>query len=616
MPQDAAELRRGVISAVAGLGLVALAIVGSGCADTELTGNPGFEPPPNALAFPSGVLVDPRVSTEPVLEGSSCTTDLDCVRSGHEELGDRGMECRKQDPMDATGECWARKPARWLFVTNANSDRRYNAGSLVAIDLDAFWKAAFGEGADIRPAGTELSLSDRPWCRRVANLPQVVECLEEPFVDADATVHFGNFPGPTVAWDPEPDDNEATLLVPVRGDPSITYIGLSGSVDGPPVFDCDQHAKSPRRRCGDDHRLRFLRNDPEASRISREPFRILVDYAHLSEEEKEQQEKDGKKIRPDVAYVSHQGDPDLTLISLDGAFSTKEGTWTGRPAIVHQANLLGIVGQAQSIQGGFGLAERPCELVINEPNASLDCERPLIYASMRWSPEVRALTEVVHPIVEQPQTGVPEPEETGTETGMDADLPPPIEGWSCYDPDNPDAGGVTCDPQAVPLASLPVSPLSLADVPLSTSRPILADIGFSRSGNELYVLQSNPGGLLRLDTSIGSDGEVVNLPTGQVEVCAQGTSFVIYDSGSGNEYGLVSCYRSGEIFIVDLTSLSVVGLTRAGIGPDTLAVDLVREVVYVANSLDATISIIDMSPRSTTRFTEIARIGLQEPYVQ
>jgi DNA-binding beta-propeller fold protein YncE len=121
--------------------------------------------------------------------------------------------------------------------------------------------------------------------------------------------------------------------------------------------------------------------------------------------------------------------------------------------------------------------------------------------------------------------------------------------------------------------------------------------------------------LLRVDTSIGADGETRDVPAGQVEICAQPTSMAIYDDG-GSQFALVTCYRSGELFIVDLASFTVVGLSRAGIGPDSLAIDLAREVVYVANSLDGTISIIDMSRSRPTRFNQIARIGLQEPYVQ
>ena len=46
------------------------------------------------------------------------------------------------------------------------------------------------------------------------------------------------------------------------------------------------------------------------------------------------------------------------------------------------------------------------------------------------------------------------------------------------------------------------------------------------------------------------------------------------------------------------------------------AVDEAREVIYVANSLDKTISVVDTSARRTTRFSEIARLGQQVPYLR
>src|SRR5690606_7946093 len=137
-------------------------------------------------------------------------------------------------------------------------------GSLMAIDLDAYWEAAFADPGVIRPAGASLSASAP--CRRVANLPQVVECMEEPFVEADATIHFGNFPGPATAWLRNPGDDQAMVLIPVRGDPSITYAELSGGLDGSPLrFECGQDSDPDgQRMCDDQHRLRFLRNDPDA----------------------------------------------------------------------------------------------------------------------------------------------------------------------------------------------------------------------------------------------------------------------------------------------------------------------------------------------------------------
>lgn len=547
---------------MAGLALLAgLALIVS-CGE----GNPGVNPPPDQLVFPVGVMVDPRTDLTP---SGPCETQADC---GAGEL---------------CGEGGCREPARWLFVTNANSDRRYNAGSLLAIDLNAYWEAAFASPGEVRRPGAELDVpgecspGECQFCRQVANLPQVVECRAEPFVAADATIYFGNFPGPTSAWNRDPDDGEAMLLIPVRGDPSITYAEISGGLSGANDLriECGQ-ASGPDggpdggRRCDDRYRLRFLRNDPEASRLSREPFRVLVSpQADLP-----------------LAYISHQGDEDLTVMALEGLAVGGDG----RPAIVHQPNILTFTPNpgAFAFQGGFGLAQRPCDLEAdNVPNSTLGCTRPLVYASLRWQLELQTMTAVSHEPLPETEQRCVGPDEIGI------------------------IGGIICEPQAEPLERVSLSGLSTVGVPIGPARPLLGDIGFSRAGDQLYVVQSNPGGLLRVDTSLGDNGEPLNIDVGQVEVCAQPTSLAIYDDGA-NEYGIVTCYRSGEVFIVDLAVLTVVGLSRAGIGPDAIAVDLAREVIYVGNSLDATVSIIDMSRTRSARFTEIGRIGLQEAYVQ
>lgn len=532
--------------------LVGLALVGS-CGE----GNPGFDPPADQMWFPSGVLLDPRIDPAPI---GPCESDADC---------DDGQLC-------GAGQC--RASARWMLVTNANSDRRYNAGSLMVVDLDAFFEAALGDPTAVKPAGSRLSTSEP--CRRVANLPQVVECMEEPFVQADATIHFGNFPGPATGWDQDPGDDEAMVLIPVRGDPSITYAELSGFEAGDIEFECGQASDADgRRMCDDDHRLRFLRNDPSSERLAREPFRVLV----------------SPQDDLPLAYVSHQGDPDLTLIALEGVHPVEgEEDEKRPPAIVHQAGVL-TIDASSSFQGGFGLAQRPCVPGgDNVPASSLDCTRPLVYSALRWAPQLLAFTAVSHE---------PEPGEGDDD-------------YVCVGPEGLGTiGGIICDPQVQPLSRIGLTGLPIGAANIGISRAVLADIAFSRTGNELYVLQSNPGGLIRVDTSLGPDGEPLDADVGTVEVCSQPTTFVIYDDGL-NEYGIVSCYRSGEVFIIDLAALTVVGLSRAGIGPDPLVVDVAREVVYVANTLDATISIIDMSPTSSSRFNEIARIGLQEPYTQ
>ncbi len=530
-------------STAAGLAL-ALTVVSIGllgCGEVS----PGADPPADRFAFPSGLTLDPRISSAAT---GPCEVDDDC---GSTE------RC-------ASGSC--RASTRWMLVVNANSDLRYNAGSLIPIDLDAFWTAL--ETGPILPADSKLS-RDLP-CRKLASLPQTVECTEAPFALAEASAFFGNFPGPIEAWVREASPDQAKLFIPVRGDPSVTWIEMTGGLGSDDLqLECGQG--SGVSRCDDRHRLRFLRNDPDAQRIAREPFRI-----HVS----------AQADQP-YAYVSHPivgtADPDFTLIDLEGLRVGGDGL----PAIVDMRGLF----RANTANGGFGLAQRPCDVESgNAPESSLGCTRPRIYGALRWQPALDIATVVSHePIGDQVCVG---PEDLGK------------------------TGGIICDAQIEPVRKISAGGLSTVSLPSSTSRPILADIEFSANGNELYVVQSNPGGLLRIDTSIDEDdGEPRDLAVAQVEVCAQPTSLVIYDDGD-SRLGLVTCYRTAELFVVELGTLTVVGLVRAGTGPDAMAVDLAREVVYVANSLDATVSVIDMSPTRETRFTELARLGVQEPYTR
>ena len=55
-------------------------------------------------------------------------------------------------------------------------------------------------------------------------------------------------------------------------------------------------------------------------------------------------------------------------------------------------------------------------------------------------------------------------------------------------------------------------------------------------------------------------------------------------------------------------------MTQVGTGPHRMTADLAREVVYVGNTLDATVSVIDMGDARDTRFAEIGRLGIQTPY--
>jgi hypothetical protein len=146
-----------------------------------------------------------------------------------------------------------------------------------------------------------------------------------------------------------------------------------------------------------------------------------------------------------------------------------------------------------------------------------------------------------------------------------------------------------------------------------SAEPVLGDIAFGDAeGRDLYVLQTNPGALIHVDTDIDIDGEPRNLPARPpVEICAQPSRMVTWEN-----WAFVTCFGAAEVFVVDLQAFRVVDNEVIGTGAHSLLIDPERQLLYVANALENSISILDLRARSRNQFREIARIGLQEPFSQ
>jgi hypothetical protein len=525
-------------------------------------------PPFDAIYFPSAMVVDPR----PTADGSA---------------------------------------APFLFIANANSDLRFNGGTVVAFDLDAFYAAwldpASGRalptcvddaGLDERcvlPPGAELS-DARP-CRQLESAPQIVECLEGPFMVSGTEV--GSFGG-DLTWSIEPDDPALTdnpgvlrLWHPIRGEASITYLDVTDVRQGGrtvPVFECAQGDQDgtnpfPGDRCGRDHRLTHLRNDRSLTPLTREPFRMAI--ATVGERR--------------LGFVSHLQGGFLSLVDL-GGLQAADAEGSRRPALVDQEP---IFSDARALPGGFGLAERPCfeagqgplgaaDPEPNVPTRSAGCSRPLMYGSFRLAP---FLTSVA-------ASGFDPADDGGSPTGSNPDAR-----QFCASPDEVgEPGAVICEPQLRSRQTVAVAGVAAS---VGFGAALLGDIAFlDPRGDELAVLQTNPGALLRVDTSLDAQGEPRDLTLGPpIELCAEPSRMVVVDDGV-ERLAYVTCFR-GFIFVVDLDGNRVVEAILSGTGPGAITVDRTRDVLYVANTLEGTISVVDISRARSTRFTEIARIGLQ-----
>jgi DNA-binding beta-propeller fold protein YncE len=503
--------------------------------------NPGEDPPDAELFFPSGMLLDPRA---------------------------------------APGE-----PAKYLFVANGNNDLAYNAGTLVAIDLEAFFDAwsQKQDGAHtfaVEPYCTDDAcvldvgspVDDAQPCRRLALLPQVVECDETPFIAAAQRIgDFATLLTHSCESSGTPDRlgcEAPRLWIPQRGDPSILYLDIAGQPDELPEIDCG--SADAASDCDPGHRLMFQRNDDELTALPREPFNMVVS----------QQSR--------MAYVTHSDGVGLTLIDLDG-IDDGSGVASNRPAIVDIAT---VFLDPSGTTGGFGLAERPCNPDQSPPAITLGCARPLVYAGLRYSRLLVSFTVQGVTFDEQAeaQDKCAGPDELG--------LP----------------GKIDCDEKVRSQRLIVPGGLD----PSSTGfRPILGDVAFAdASGDELLVLQTGPGALLKLDTHIGTDGEPLDTPSAPpLELCDEPSRMHLFED-EGQRLALITCYRAALIYIVDLQSFRVLDSIVLGTGPYELEIDEPRKLLYVANNLEGSVTVIDLSRKRPTRFREIARIGLQEPFTR
>ncbi len=157
---------------------------------------------------------------------------------------------------------------RFMFVTNSNSELRYDSGTVVVVDL-----AVVSDMVD-EWLTTGVPLADTPDCEDCCEVDgaytYTMVCNESRAILADATVRTGSFA--TEIDTQTLEDGRERLFVPVRADPSITWIDFTPDA---PMLDCGGSGVYPA--CDEDHRMTQMRNDLDLDVIPSEPFGIFVD---------------------------------------------------------------------------------------------------------------------------------------------------------------------------------------------------------------------------------------------------------------------------------------------------------------------------------------------------
>lgn len=159
-----------------------------------------------------------------------------------------------------------------VFVTNGNSDLRYDSSTLVAID-------AAEVDAAVQAWVTAGQSPDAELCARDQERGETLVCDESAFLVPGATVRIGNFAGEAEIQTLM--SGVTRVFVSVRGDPSLTFADFDPATR---ELSCGGTERVPR--CDDDHRLTRLFNDPSYAELVDEPFGLYVDgyngYAMLA----------------------------------------------------------------------------------------------------------------------------------------------------------------------------------------------------------------------------------------------------------------------------------------------------------------------------------------------
>ena len=504
-PRAPSATRRG--SRLAAIGPLALAAGLSACALNQ----EGVPPPSNDIFFPAGARVD------------------------------------------ATGN--------WLYVTNSNSDLRYNDGTLVLVNLDrARMDRAKGDWSPcpeinyIRPADAPTST---PLCCWDPLDRYALNCESRQYVGA--SVRIGSFAG-SMAFRPDGQckDSPATpcdgrLFVTVRGNSSITYVDATVQADGTPKLRCSTSDSGPFEECDEDHRItqRPAPEEnhtpvdlPDAAKVNlpEEPYALALDIVNNLE-------------HPELGYqrllVGHLRGGALSLIDV-------------------MADPPRLIGFYNNLMPPDQIGQRGVTSLINTSPGNF-------YAGSRFSPRVvgvatagqssnsndRAAAEALDNIVVVGNGAQYVSTLSGSETRGIAFIPP------------------------------------VSDDPAGTAQANLA-----------FVLQRVPPILLKFE---GAN----QFPVDALETCNSPT--FLYQQGDGVNMRLyINCFEDGEVYVFDPRVPRLVDIIEVGRGPAGLAFPPRNtaddgKLMYVVGFGANNISVVDIEPGSATENHVIQRIGFPSP---
>jgi hypothetical protein len=454
---------------------------------------------------------------------------------------------------------------RWLYVVNSNSDLRFNAGTLAAVDLrqvaeDRSRRAQFPRcpSPSFQPPAGEAG---RLCCRDFDN-PNVLNCLDRPYVARDATVRIGSFGGVVAlqcghggaSCRPE---TPRRVFVAVRADPSVTYVDARVGGERIDLRCTAAGAGAVNPVCASEHRLSGFEDAEGRSRdLAEEPFTLTLDEPR------------------GMLYAGH----------LFGGITAIDAcpVEQRRPTVVGE--LTGVF--ADPRQGVSTLTPGPP-----------DEENPTLFATGRLQVAsyvaAAAQIQVVH--VRDAgapgacgAAGIPAPRPVRLAPGVGFVSP------ALY-PGGKDIRGALLGPDGRHLFVLHRN----ADSRLHPAALAVIDRG------AMQIASTSPASEAGGGSALATPNRAVDV----IEVCAGATEMMFHDAGRGPHL-FITCFEAGQVYVVDPLRITVAAVINLGRGPARLAVSA-REptIAFVSEFIDNDVAVVDLRPGSPTEYQVVQRIG-------
>jgi DNA-binding beta-propeller fold protein YncE len=463
-----------------------------------------------------------------------------------------------------------------LYVVNSNSDLRYNAGTLVTVDLA---KTAATRAVDPQnwPMCTKTRFSRTEpvpgnYCCHDEDDSNILNCNEPQYIQSDATVEIGSFGGDIrLQRYTRGDEVVRRLYMAVRAEPSITFADVTVH-DGNASVRCtgsqqDLSAQPAHAFCDDNWRVRRPGGaTPGALELPEEPHVLSLD------------ETNG------ILFVGH-----LTVTAngqlLGGGVSTLDVCGPAQRGALFAGLDRSVFLPATNSQAIAGLS-------------SSDGGYPgtRIYATARYSAGISGLV-LRDPTQLACNPDAPDLRDLTLVTGEDFLSP-------AFLPSGTDVRGIL-------FADDPYNPNNPEHDPNKPYHP------------RAFVLHRNdaasvtaPAVLVLLDRTLLADGTPSNAPKDVLELCSGPTAMAMHNAGRGDRI-YVTCYDAGQIYIIDPTAFAFISRIDVGVGPTSLVFSpRDAEIAYVASFANSHLSVIDLKPGSPTENHVVQRIGLPHGYGQ